>query len=694
MRILLSVLVIGACATAEPTDNVGEVDEAATTTPALTLARTDVTDGYVAAAATDGQTLYLGGNFHYIGERSGELVEVSADTGVRDHAITELGGGGVLAMVADGSGGYYVAGDFRKTGSFTNRALAHLRSDGTWDPAWRFEIQGEVSALAKDSKRLYVAGSFSMINGQQRRNFAAFDLATAAMVAGTPSVTGMVRAMSLSPTTGRLFLGGDFDGEGGFLERIDVGTMTVSSWNPGTPDGSVESLLAYGSGLYVGGGFTHFGSVARMHMASIDQSTAVVRPYNPSPDEPVFAMQRAGSVLYIGGNFANVAGQPRTAFAAIDASTGALLPLSVQLAGDFPIVRSILATSNAIYLGGWFKLANGSERKYAAAISPSTGALLPWNPHASQQVMAILPRGSSVLLGGLFNSVNGSDRTNFAAIDLSTGKATSWAPTSGDEIPDNDFIDAMALRGTTLWVGGRFTTLNGQPRANFGAFSTSGDLLPFRADTNDVVYAIAATKARIYVGGVFTSIDGQTRNELAAVDPTTGAPLAWAPAFPHRVNALVVAGPRLYAGGFGTFLGAWDVNAVAQPVPTVDGAVYSLAYDGSEVYVGGQYQNIGGQARNSLAATVPGTATVTSWDPPMPAFRQVQAVGVSASYVYTSDGGTLRTFSKSTGALQTFSPKNGGGVGYLVLPDRLLIYGVGEVNYVATGGVAEFLGTP
>ena len=693
MRILLSVLVVGACMSTEPTD---QVDEAATTTPALTLARTYVTDGYVAAAATDGATLYMGGNFHYIGERSGELALVSGDTGVRDKSITELGGGGVFAIVPDGSGGYYVGGDFRKTGSFTTRALAHLRADGTWDSAWRFQIVGAVYALARDSKRLYVGGSFSSINGQSRRNFAAVDLATGALVSGTPSVSAMVRAMSLSVSTGRLFVGGDFDGEGGLLERIDTGTLTVASWNPGAPDGSVHSLLAYGSGLYVGGSFTHIGSAARNYVASIDQSTGVVRPYNPSPDATVLTLTRSGSVLYLGGTFANVAGQPRPSFAAVDASTGALLPLQVdiQSSATYSQVWSILPTASALYIVGWFQSVNGTERKFAAAVNPSTGALLPWNPHPSHQVLAMVPDGSRVLLGGLFISVNGADRTNFAAIDLATGKATSWAPTTGDEIADNDYVTAMALRGTTLWVGGRFTSLNGQPRANFGALSTTGDVLPFRADTNDVVDDIAATKARIYVGGYFTTINGQTRDYLAAVDPTSGAPLSWTPAFGHAVNAIVVAGPRLYAGGFGTFLGAWDVNAVPQPVPSLDGAVYSLAYDGSEVYIGGQYQNAGGQPRSGLAATVPGTSTVTSWDPPMPAFRQVQALGVSASYVYTSDAGTLRTFSKSTGALETFSPKNGGGAGYLVLPDRLLIYGVGEVNYVATGGVAEFMGTP
>src|SRR3954471_4267622 len=145
MRFLLCVVFVGACVspdTPDPIDDTDKVDQEIATTPALTLARTFVTDGYVAAAATDGTTLYMGGNFHYIGERSGELAVVTADTGKRDKAITELVGGGVAAIVADGSGGYYVGGDFRKTGTFTTRALAHLRADGTWDPAWRFEIQG------------------------------------------------------------------------------------------------------------------------------------------------------------------------------------------------------------------------------------------------------------------------------------------------------------------------------------------------------------------------------------------------------------------------------------------------------------------------------------------------------------------------------------------------------------------------
>jgi hypothetical protein len=304
-------------------------------------------------------------------------------------------------------------------------------------------------------------------------------------------------------------------------------------------------------------------------------------------------------------------------------------------------------------------------------------------------------RGSEVLLGGAFTSVNGSARTNLAAIDLSTGKSTSWAP-AATGVPGST-VSAMALRGSTLWIGGTFTAVGGQPRANLAAVSATGAVLPFRADTDKPVETIAATSARLYIGGTFTTVAGVARADLAAVDPTTGAALAWNPSFGGEVKSVVVAGPRLYAGGFGMRLGAWDVNAVAQPVPSVDGEVDKLAYDGTNVYVGGFYSTIGGQARNELAATAPGTTTVTSWNPAMPPFRRIDALGVSGGFVYTDDTGTIRTFSKSTGALETFSPRILNGVVTTILPlsDRLILTGgFDDIDNVAQSNVAEYLGTP
>ena len=48
-------------------------------------------------------------------------------------------------------------------------------------------------------------------------------------------------------------------------------------------------------------------------------------------------------------------------------------------------------------------------------------------------------------------------------------------------------------------------------------------------DPNDRVYAIVQVGRTIYIGGEFTAVDGQPRNHLAAIDASTGALTAWNP---------------------------------------------------------------------------------------------------------------------------------------------------------------------
>ncbi len=686
MRVSLSLVIV---CLASCTADQAEVEQPATT-PSLSLARTFVTDGIVTAAATDGATLYLGGAFHYIGQRSGEYALVSATSGARDKSVPELGGGDVDAILPDGSGGYFFAGDFRSAGSVSTRALAHLTSSSTWDPAWKLQIDGVVYALAHDSSRLYIGGSFNHVNGNVHRNFAAFDLATGALVAGTPDVGGAVRALAVSSTG--LFLGGEFGSVGGIthshLARLDLPAMTVAAWNPGTFDNDVRALFPQGTGLYVAGAFTTIGSLARGHVASIDQSTAVVRGYNPNTNGTVFAIQRLGTTLYLGGQFTTVGGQPHELVAAVDASNGSVLAWHPAITGT--TVFGLLATTSAVYVGG-------NIDGYARAYDPASGSALAWNPKPNGGALAFATHPSGILLGGDFTSVGGYARTNFAAIDLSTGRPTSWAPTT-DTDPNNR-IETMLLRGSTLYVGGVFNAIDGQPRANLAALSTAGAVLPLRADTDGRVHTLTTLGSTLYVGGEFTQVAGAARNHLAAVDATSGALAPWNPGFTGTgVLTLVGVGSTIYAGGFGQNLAAYDATSgAAQPVPSVDGEVDALAYDGTNIYAAGFYNTIGGQARNSLASFAPGSTTVTSWNPATPQFRRFDAIGVSGSYVYVNDVGKIDTVDKTSGALASFTTRilNGTIDEIIPLADRILFLGgFHDIDNVAQQDVAEYLGTP
>ncbi|GIW09481.1 MAG: hypothetical protein KatS3mg061_0538 [Dehalococcoidia bacterium] len=46
---------------------------------------------------------------------------------------------------------------------------------------------------------------------------------------------------------------------------------------------------------------------------------------------------------------------------------------------------------------------------------------------------------------------------------------------------------------------------------------------------DDWVYALAVSGSTVYVGGGFTSVGGQTRNRLAALDAATGNVTSWNP---------------------------------------------------------------------------------------------------------------------------------------------------------------------
>ena len=104
--------------------------------------------------------------------------------------------------------------------------------------------------------------------------------------------------------------------------------------------------------------------------------------------------------------------------------------------------------------------------------------------------------------------------------------------------PDaNGSVYAIASSGTTVFVGGNFTTIGGIARNGLAAVNgTTGAILswnpnPTRSGGATVrSLAISSNGLNLYVGGIFTSIGGQTRNHLAKIDLATGnADATWDP---------------------------------------------------------------------------------------------------------------------------------------------------------------------
>jgi hypothetical protein len=211
------------------------------------------------------------------------------------------------------------------------------------------------------------------------------------------------------------------------------------------------------------------------------------------------------------------------------------------------IVRAIRFGPGSIFIGGPFTRMRPSgaapgvgevTRNGAAAVSRSTGDLLSWNPNVQGTVYAIAISGSTAYLGGSFTSVRGQPRANLAAVDSTTGQILPWNPGTNGPVRELEIGPAG-----TVFVGGAFTRVNGASRQRIAEVRTNATVTPWHVNIGQidglcpprcspVVFTIdfSTDDDTVYFGGHFGTVNGLSRNEVAAVAITDGSQtLAWDP---------------------------------------------------------------------------------------------------------------------------------------------------------------------
>src|SRR5262249_6874141 len=188
-----------------------------------------------------GDVLYIGGAFTKVGPPTGSGGPISASTGLPLVTYPKVTGGLVNAVEPDGSGGWFIGGDFTAVGGVSRSRIAHILSDGSLS-SWNPSADSVVTCLALSGSLLYVGGRFGNIGGQFRGKVAA----------------------------------------------LDVTTGAATGWNPNAND--MVEAIAVGSSIYVGGSFATIGGQARSHIAALDATTGLATSWNPNADGPVFTL--------------------------------------------------------------------------------------------------------------------------------------------------------------------------------------------------------------------------------------------------------------------------------------------------------------------------------------------------------------------------------------------------------------------
>jgi hypothetical protein len=587
--------------------------------------KTDVTDGTVYGIAVGSNAVYLGGDFTQVGPRSGPGAAISRSTSQFDPDMPQVSGGGgaarVTAVAPDGSGGWYVGGDFSHVGGVPRLNLAHILADHTVDPNWTPEPNDRVDALAvAPDGAIYAGGRFDLIGANHvRRDFvAAIDPRTGDATPWAPepgphegpeALNTEVWAVTVGPG-GRIYLGGNFtsvdDQPRKRIAAVDPQTGHPTAWNPGA-DAAVEGF-AFGEGVaYVRGAFSTIGAnnAARNKLAALDLSSGNATAWNPNPTSTgncnaVFTLARApDGTIYAGGCFSTIGANSasRANLAALDPNTGNAIGWNPGTSGGVRwspdgFVNSLaVGTDGTIYAGGNFTTAgaNNAPRGYLAAFDPGTGNATSWNPNANSAVLTVaLGPGNTIYAGGIFTSLGGKPRHDLAALDAATGALLPWNPRADHP------VHALAIGGDgTVYAGGQFQTIgaNGASRSSIAALDpTTGNASSWDPNADYMLYTLSVSaNGTVYAAGGFTRIGANRalRAGVAALDPLTGNATSWNPD-PHTTDGL----------------------------PSVSGL--ALAKTNPNIYVGGAFNTIGAnlpQVRNYVAALNSTTANASNWDP-------------------------------------------------------------------------------
>ena len=377
-----------------------------------------------------------------------------------------------------------------------------------------------------------------------------------------------------TPTTGAsLYVGGDFTIEPATANSSCVPTNLVAVHAITAPDASTPGGGTFYTGWDPNGSSGFNGAINALAA---------------SPD---------GSSVYVGGDFTQSSAHVGYAAAFSGASGNSNSPISAWtplLAGG-EVDALALGTygpnsTPSVYAGGGFDSTGAVVRSDVAAFD-SSGGLLSWDPGVSMacgapsdtcapaEVLALAASGSSVYAGGSFDTLTpagsetGTTVDNLAAIDASTGLPASGF---GEPNPDRAVL-ALDDTGDALYVGGSFDTIGDQSRSALAKLDpASGAVDPQwnpdaqpGTDGGTSVNAINASCNTVYAGGDFASIGAHERNDVAALDPSSGAATTWDPnangnaaLVDSYVNAIVRADGIVYlAGNFDNYVGAFSSSS-------------------------------------------------------------------------------------------------------------------------------------
>lgn len=382
-------------------------------------------------------------------------------------------------------------------------------------------------------------------------------------------------------------------------------------------DGVVWQQAIYGNTVYAVGSFTTARpagaapgtqTVTRNNILAYDLSTGALKTAfnaNLNGQAKSIAISPDGSRIYVGGAFTTVNGQNRRYVAALNPSTGALITSWAPNVGSR--VYALAATNDKVYMGGWFNNVGSAQRTKLAAVSASNAALLPWNPVLTDggdvMAMELNSDGSKIVVGGNFKSVNGSTNPGWGMAMLSTDSVGSLLPFATNALVRNAGSRAAMLnfdtRGGMLYgVGYHFGGSDGNFEGTFASDWNTGETT-WLEDCHGDTYGVYGGSKAVYTAG-----HAHYCGNIGAFPQTEPT---WtfhhALAFGTQATGTITADPHGYfnfAGNPRPSLLAWYPEFTVGTFTGQSQAAWTVTGNDDYVVMGGEFPSVNGTSQQGL----------------------------------------------------------------------------------------------
>ncbi|HET7901839.1 MAG TPA: LamG domain-containing protein [Candidatus Nanopelagicales bacterium] len=485
-----------------------------------------------------------------------------------------------------------------------------------------WQTNGKVRAIAPAGGLVFLGGEFTKVrppgaaagtSETSRTYLAAVTASTGALVTTfNHSLNGIVRALATSTDRTTVYVGGDFTTVDGkvrnHLAAFDVATGALTAWAPSSSH-YVNALAASPTRIYVGGNFTTLAGVATTRLGAVTTAGAGGPAFRANADNVVYAIavSPAYDKLFVGGAFQSFNGDTTYHGAAsASAATGATLPMPAistvpvyATTGCMSVSKVVVTNGTKAYFGNEGSGSGCFDGTWAVNIADGT---LAWRNGCLGATQGLTVLNNRMYVGSHAHdcSANTKDPDAFPevgsvlglgrhlmAYDTATGFASSWYPnTNGGPGGAGLGPRVLATDGSQIFVGGEFTSVNGQGQQGFARFAPLASGASARPGTPAQPRAAA-----IAGGGIAVSVQAPVDN-----DDTD----------------LVV---RLYRDGGTTPIQTRDVHSLFWRRPVVTFVDTGVAVGTAHTYTADVVEKTGPQAspKSVASPSVTARATLTSY---------------------------------------------------------------------------------